>query len=290
MAISGMRFGRRRLMPFPAVSVASALKAGSRAQAPWVARRSCSSSQPPGVQTSVAINQMINAFRDHGHSIAQLDPLGLCRLSSDVPDDLLLQSYGFSEAQLDEPVRISNDVALARVGAVGLASDAGDLTVRQLHQRLSQIYSSSMAIESVHCKPQHMQWLYQKLEVVREAPFSAERQRTMLQTLSLAHTFEETLKVRYQSVKRFGIEGGEALVVGLNEALGLASQLGVHEVVMGMPHRGRLNVLANVMMKPVEAILHEFRGSAAGTIADETRLRKVSSCRGPGMPPGCRQP
>ena len=98
----------------------------------------------------------------------------------------------------------------------------------------------------------------------------------MLSMLSRAHAFEERLATRYQSVKRFGIEGGEALIVGLNEMLARASHLGVTQVVMGMSHRGRLNVLANVAAKPVEAILYEFRGSAAGTLADQKRLREQS--------------
>ena len=159
----------------------------------------------------------------------------------------------------------------------GFALKPAGLTVRQLHARLVEIYSSTMAVESVHCHPTHMRWLYDRLETAAPPAFEPKERRDLLRELTRAHTFEATLAARYQSVKRFGIEGGEAIIVGLNWMLRCASGLGVDEVVMGMPHRGRLNVLANVMTKPVEAILSEFRGSAAGTLADEERLRAESN-------------
>ena len=121
-----------------------------------------------------------------------------------------------------------------------------------------------------------MRWIHDRLETIEPMVPSESRKRQHLEGLVKAHMFEETLAKRYASVKRFGIEGAEAVIVGLNALLDHATTLGVTDVVMGMSHRGRLNVLANVAMKPVEAILAEFRGAAAGTLADEARLREQS--------------
>jgi 2-oxoglutarate dehydrogenase E1 component len=223
---------------------------------------------------------MIAAFRDHGHSIAQLDPLGIANTPAEAyPLDLLLPTYNFTEAQLNEPAGVRDDAGVLLDGVIGqkgYSVDTGKLTVAQLHRRLTEIYSSSMAIETVHCHPDHMRWIYDRLEKIEMPAFDEQKRIAMLTTLSEAHIFEETLSKKYLSSKRFGIEGGEALIVGLNEIIDRGSALGVTAVVMGMPHRGRLNVLANVATKPVEAILNEFKGTADHTFADEERLRVES--------------
>jgi 2-oxoglutarate dehydrogenase E1 component len=191
--------------------------------------------------SGVRVAHLINAFRDHGHSVARLDPLGIDVPGQErVPEDLRLATYGFTPAQLDQPVGLTGEDAMAhRAGLAGFAARSGGLTVRELHARLAEIYTDTFALEAVHCRPEHMRWLYDRLETAEPAEFAPAERRAMYRTLSRAHTFEATLASRYQSVKRFGIEGGEAIIVGLNGVLRTAAGLGVTEVVLGMPHRGR---------------------------------------------------
>ena len=220
---------------------------------------------------TVAGLQLIHAYRDHGHRIATLDPLKIDSRGNG-SSDLSLAAYGLSDEQLHQPV------ALAGVddSAAGFAWSTGNLSLMQLHDRLAHIYSGSMGIESVHCKPEHMRWLEGQLETIEPVVPPPWKKRYNLEQLCRAHMFEASCGQRFKGVKRFGIEGAESVIVGLNALLEHASSLGVSDAVMGMPHRGRLNVLANVAMKPVEAILCEFRGGAAGTLADEQRLREQS--------------
>ena len=220
---------------------------------------------------SVAGLQLIHAYRDHGHRIASLDPLGISRPEYTFTD-LSPTAYGLTAEQLEEPVALAG----ADASASGFARSTGHLTLSELHSRLLQIYSGSMGIETVHCKPEHMRWLEDRLESIEPIVPCARAKRLNMDTLTSAHTFEAACARRHVGVKRFGIEGAESVIVGLNALLERASDLGVSDVVMGMPHRGRLNVLANVAMKPIEAILCEFRGGAAGTLADEQRLREQS--------------
>lgn len=198
------------------------------------------------VHTAVRAQQLINAFRDHGHSIARLDPLEL-NVPSVFHRDLRLSTYGFTASELCSPVNING------TEAAGFAADSGSLSVRELHKRLVQIYSSTMGIETVHCMPKHMTWLQEALETIEAPSFTPEQKVAILHDLSRANAFESHLSSRYASVKRFSIEGAESVIVGLNEVLERAAMMhGVTEVVMGMSHRGRLNVLANVAKKPIE--------------------------------------
>ena len=133
----------------------------------------------------------MHAFRDHGHRIATLDPLGIDKPERRQPD-LELESYGLSDEQLLEPVHLG----MADASASGFARDSGDLTLRQLHTRLSQIYSGSMGVETVHCKPEHMRWLEDRLETIAPVVPSEARKRQNLAQLTRAHMFEATLAAR----------------------------------------------------------------------------------------------
>ena len=185
---------------------------------------------------AVAGLQLIHAYRDHGHRIARLDPLGIDRPS--YPPDLSLEAYGLSLHQLMQPVAVD----VSDSSAAGFARSTGGLTLHHLHTRLTQIYSSSMGIETVHCQPEHMRWLEDRLETTAPIVPTPRRKRELISNLVRAHCFEAKLAKRYANVKRFGIEGAESVIVGLNALLEDASALGVSDVIMGMAHRGRLNV------------------------------------------------
>ena len=186
---------------------------------------------------AVAGLQLIHAYRDHGHRIARLDPLGIDRPSY-YPPDLSLEAYGLSSHQLMQPVAVD----VSDSSAAGFARSTGGLTLHHLHTRLTQIYSSSMGIETVHCQPEHMRWLEDRLETTAPIVPTPRRKRELISNLVRAHCFEAKLAKRYANVKRFGIEGAESVIVGLNALLEDASALGVSDVIMGMAHRGRLNV------------------------------------------------
>ena len=186
---------------------------------------------------AVAGLQLIHAYRDHGHRIARLDPLGIDRPSY-YPPDLSLEAYGLSSHQLMQPVAVD----VPDSSAAGFARSTGGLTLHHLHTRLTQIYSSSMGIETVHCQPEHMRWLEDRLETTAPIVPTPRRKRELISNLVRAHCFEAKLAKRYANVKRFGIEGAESVIVGLNALLEDASALGVSDVIMGMAHRGRLNV------------------------------------------------
>jgi 2-oxoglutarate dehydrogenase complex dehydrogenase (E1) component-like enzyme len=212
---------------------------------------------------------LVSAFRAHGHRIAQLDPLGLgdADLDSSVPPELELSAYfRQSEHALQVPPGMITG---------GLAAGASALTVQQLVERLREVYSSTVGIEISHLDSRaQREWLQERLE----APAALEGAELVqaLEKLAWASSLESFLGKTFPNVKRFGLEGCESLVVGLDALLTHAAQLGVEHVAMGMPHRGRLNVLANVLHKPLEQILCEFRGSGVGTPADLARLRERS--------------
>jgi hypothetical protein len=179
--------------------------------------------------------------------------------------DLQLSSYGLSDAQLQQPVgldepllsgfmrryvhayahaerswqrvtmheRPHNPHARPSCAHVYVCS-TGSLTLEQLHGRLVHVYSSSMGVESVHCQPEHMRWLEDRLETVEPLTLPATDQRRHLATLCRAHTFEACLAQKYVNVKRFGVEGAESVIVGLNALLETACERGVTDVVMGM--------------------------------------------------------
>lgn len=200
---------------------------------------------------SVQALMLIRAYRARGHLIANLDPLGLKQAS--YHPELDPSFYGFTDADYDRPIFIN--------GVLGLET----ATLREIVQVLKSTYSGNIGVEYLHMTdPDQKAWIQQRIEGPRNhTDFSPEGKKAILQRLTAAETFEKFLHVKYTGTKRFGLDGGEALIPALEQVMKRGSQLGVEEVILGMAHRGRLNVLTNVFSKPFTALFSEFQGRSS---------------------------
>jgi 2-oxoglutarate dehydrogenase E1 component len=197
---------------------------------------------------SVRAIHMVRAYRVIGHLAADLDPLHL----NPKPNLAQLDPnfYGFHENDLDRAIFID--------GVLGLET----ATPRQMVSILDRTYCGRIGYEFMHINdPEQKDWLQRRIEGPdKEIRFTPEGKRSILNKLIEAEGFEKFCAVRFLGTKRFGLDGGEAMVPALEQIIKRGGQLGVKEIVMGMAHRGRLNVLANVMGKPYRQIFHEFQG------------------------------
>lgn len=202
-------------------------------------------------QESIRAIQLVRAYRVIGHLAADLDPLGLTR-KAPLPQ-LDPNFYGFHEADLDRPVFID--------GVMGLES----ATPRQMVNILKRTYCGRIGYEFMHINdPEQKDWLQRRIEGPdKEIAFTPEGKRAILNKLIEAEGFEKFSGLRFIGTKRFGLDGGEAMIPALEQIIKRGGQLGVKEIVLGMSHRGRLNVLANVLSKPYRQIFHEFQGGSA---------------------------
>ncbi|HEX6980765.1 MAG TPA: 2-oxoglutarate dehydrogenase E1 component [Alphaproteobacteria bacterium] len=193
---------------------------------------------------------LIRNYRIRGHLKAQLDPLGI-QAPGEHPE-LEPSSYGFTEADMDRPIFIDN--------MLGLES----ATLREILQILRRTYCSTIGVEFMHIyHPEQKAWIQERIEGRdKEVQFTQEGKKAILNKLVEGEIFERFCHTKFTGTKRFGLEGGEALIPAMEAIIKRGGQLGVKEIVLGMPHRGRLNVLANVMSKPYRAIFSEFKGMA----------------------------
>ncbi|HLY54595.1 MAG TPA: 2-oxoglutarate dehydrogenase E1 component [Stellaceae bacterium] len=200
---------------------------------------------------SICALQLIRSYRVRGHLMAELDPLGLRLPESHC--ELDPRTYGFTEADYDRPIYIHNVLGL----------EAAPL--REIVELLRQTYCGHVGVEFMHIQdPDQKSWIQQRIEQARnQTEFTARGKRAILERLTEAEGFEKFLDKRFTGTKRFGLEGAETLIPALEQILKRGSQLGVKEFVLGMAHRGRLNVLANVIGKPYVAIFSEFQGVSA---------------------------
>ncbi len=202
------------------------------------------------VLDSVRALMIIRAYRIRGHLIADIDPLGM-RDNTPHPE-LDPKSYGFTEADMDRPIFIDNVLGLQ------IAS------MRQIIDIVKRTYCGTFALQYMHISnPEEAGWLKERIEGYgKEITFTREGRRAILNKLVEAEGFEKFLHVKYMGTKRFGLDGGEALIPAMEQIIKRGGNLGAKEVVIGMPHRGRLSVLANVMSKPYRAIFNEFQGGS----------------------------
>ncbi|MGQ0527308.1 MAG: 2-oxoglutarate dehydrogenase E1 component [Alphaproteobacteria bacterium] len=200
---------------------------------------------------SIQALMMIRAYRARGHLRADIDPLKL--KEKGYYPELDPAFYGFSEDDYDRPIFIN--------GTLGLQS----ATLREIINILNQTYCATIGVEFLHMfEPEEKEWIQARIEEPRnKTAFTTEGKRAILQRLVAAELFEQFLHKKYVGTKRFGIDGGEALIPCIEQIMKRGSQLGLEEVVVGMAHRGRLNVLANVLGKPFTAIFAEFQGQFA---------------------------
>ena len=202
-------------------------------------------------QDSIRALMLIRAYRVRGHLIARLDPLGLEKRESH--PELDPATYGFTEADMDRPIFI--DKVLGRENA----------TIREIVQILRDTYCAHIGVEFMHMQdPDQKAWIQERIEAVRnQTDFTKEGKRAILERLTAAEIFERFLDKKYTGTKRFGVEGAEAMIPALEQIIKRGGQLGLREIVIGMPHRGRLNTLVNVMAKPFAAMFSEFQGTPA---------------------------
>jgi 2-oxoglutarate dehydrogenase E1 component len=200
---------------------------------------------------SVRALMMIRAFRMRGHLAADLDPLKLAERPAQ--PELDPASYGFSEADLDRPIFLDKVLGLEQA------------TIRQIIDILKRTYCHTLGVEFMHISdPVQKAWLQQRIEGAdKEISFTPEGKKAILRKLIEGEGFENFLNVKYTGTKRFGLDGGESMIPALEQIIKRGGQLGIKEIVLGMAHRGRLNVLANVMGKPFSAIFHEFKGGSS---------------------------
>jgi 2-oxoglutarate dehydrogenase E1 component len=198
---------------------------------------------------TLAARMLIRNCRTRGHLAAKLDPLEL--VTRREHPELRPRTYGFTKADYDRPIYIG--------GAFGLEF----ATLREILAILRHTYSGHIGVEYMHISdPEQRSWLQERIEG-REVAFTPEGKKAILKKLIEAESFERFLDVKYTGTKRFGLDGAESIVPALEQIIKRGGQLGLSEIVIGMPHRGRLNVLANVMAKPYRAIFNEFRGGSA---------------------------
>jgi len=202
------------------------------------------------VTDSIRALMVIRTYRVRGHLEARLDPLGL-QVPKPHPE-LDPKSYGFTDADWDRPIYI--DYVLGRETA----------TLREIMQILRETYCGPIGVEFMHIQdPGQKAWIQRKVEGTNwRAEYTPGDKEKIFRELTGAEAFEVFCQKRYVATKRFGLEGGEALIPAVHAAIETVARAGVREVVIGMPHRGRLNTLVNIVQKPLPAVFSEFGGES----------------------------
>jgi 2-oxoglutarate dehydrogenase E1 component len=200
---------------------------------------------------SVRALMMIRAYRMRGHLHANLDPLGLEPQKDH--EELHPANYGFQESDWDRTIFIDHVLGLEYA------------TVREMLAILRRTYCGTIGFEFVHISdPAEKSWIQERVEGPgKEIQFTKEGKRAILSKLVEAEGFENFFDVKYTGAKRFGLDGAEAMIPALEQIIKRGGQLGLKEISLGMAHRGRLNVLSQVMGKPHRVIFHEFKGGSA---------------------------
>ena len=200
---------------------------------------------------SVRALMLIRAYRARGHFHADLDPLGLAKPNNE--EELDPRTYGFGDGDLDRPIFLDKVLGL----------EFG--TIHQIVAILRRTYCQTLGVEFLHISNGAQKgWIQERIEGPdKEITFTREGKRAILNKLAEAEGFEKFCDVKFTGTKRFGLDGGELMIPALEQIIKRGGALGVREIVIGMPHRGRLNVLAQVMAKPHRAIFHEFKGGSS---------------------------
>ncbi|ATN36307.1 2-oxoglutarate dehydrogenase E1 component [Rhizobium sp. ACO-34A] len=200
---------------------------------------------------SVRAIMMIRAYRMRGHLHANLDPLGLAAPVEDY-NELSPVAYGFSEADFSRKIFIDNVLGLEYA------------TIPEMLDILKRTYCSTIGVEFMHMSnPDEKHWIQERIEGPdKGVDFTPNGKKAILSKLIEAEGFEQFIDVKYKGTKRFGLDGGESLIPALEQIIKRGGQEGLEEIVFGMAHRGRLNVLTNVMAKPHRAVFHEFKGGS----------------------------
>jgi 2-oxoglutarate dehydrogenase E1 component len=206
---------------------------------------------------SVRALMLIRAYRMRGHFHAKLDPLGI-EAQRD-REELDPRTYGFAEADFDRKIFLDHVLGL----------EYGSL--REIVAICERTYCQTLGVEFMHISNAAQKaWIQERIEGPdKEISFTREGRRAILNKLIEAEGFEKFCDLKFTGTKRFGLDGAESLIPALEQIIKRGGNLGVKEIVLGMPHRGRLNVLTQVMGKPHRALFHEFKGGSANPDAVE---------------------
>ncbi|WP_419808854.1 2-oxoglutarate dehydrogenase E1 component [Sphingomonas sp.] len=201
---------------------------------------------------AIRVQLLIRTYRVRGHLAANLDPLGLAG-TRELPADLTTDYYGFTDADIDRPVYLG--------GTLGMEW----ATVREVVDTLRANYCGNVGLEYMHIADvEERRFLQERMEGKDKAiDFTPQGKKAILNKVVEAEQWEKFLGKKYVGTKRFGLDGGESMIPALESVIKYGGQMGVREMVFGMAHRGRLNVLANVLAKPTRVIFHEFAGGSA---------------------------
>ncbi len=210
-----------------------------------------------GVPTDVALLDSLRAiwliriYRMRGHLLANLDPLGLTK--TPYYSELDPKTYGFMDSDFDRPIFIDGTLGFRHA------------TLRQIMDKLRATYCGTTGVEYMHIQdPDQTDWLKRRIEHEGQVvPYDKKSKQFILERLTAGEAFEKFLATKFVGVKRFGLEGGEAMIPAIEAMITRAASLGLREVVVGMAHRGRLNMLTNILGKPFTAMFAEFQGIAA---------------------------
>src|SRR3954447_23581006 len=199
---------------------------------------------------SIHALMLIRAYRIRGHFPAKLDPLGLQAEPNEA--ELDPRSYGFTDADMDRKIFLDKVLGLEFA------------TLREILTILRRTYCQTLGVEFLHISDGAQKgWIQERIEGPdKEITFTREGKRAILNKLVEAEGFENFCDLKFTGTKRFGLDGGESMIPALEQIIKRGGALGVKEIVLGMAHRGRLNVLAQVMGKPHRAIFHEFKGGS----------------------------
>ncbi|KAJ3347699.1 2-oxoglutarate dehydrogenase E1 component [Entophlyctis luteolus] len=204
------------------------------------------------------VQLIVRAYQIRGHQLADLDPLQIASRDSSKAPELDPAHYGFTERDLDRKFFLGQGILPGFLASEGKEK----LTLREIIDRLKKTYAGSIGIEYGHIDDRAAcDWLRQRFEVPVRYSYSKDEKLVILDRLIWSDSFERFVATKYPSEKRFGLEGCESLIPGMKSLVDRSVELGVNSVVFGMPHRGRLNVLSNVVRKPNESIFCEFAGT-----------------------------
>jgi 2-oxoglutarate dehydrogenase E1 component len=215
--------------------------------------------QSPLLWNEFNVIDLINAYRERGHLFTKTNPVRTRRKYSPTLD---IENFGLTENDLETSFRAGNEIGI------------GNATLRDIRDHLLSTYCQSVGVEYMYIRtPEIVEWLKTRMEKIKNKPnFSLDKKQEILKNLIHAVEFEQFLNKRFTGQKRFSLEGCESLIPALKSVMEKGSELGVEEFVIGMAHRGRLNVLGNILKKPFNELFSEFEGKEYD---DETVLGDV---------------
>lgn len=235
------------IVPTPSGGVASVVPTGSMGSG--------------NVLNHLKVQLLVRAYQVRGHSYAMIDPLEINFGYSNVPrpKELTLEHYGFTEKDLDSEITLGPGI-LPHFASHGESKKS----LREIIETCERLYCGSYGVEYIHIPSREQcDWIRERIEVPTPYKYSIDEKRRILDRLIWSTSFEAFMSSKFPNDKRFGLEGAESMIPGMKSLIDRSVDFGVEDIVIGMPHRGRLNMLSNVVRKPNESIFSEFSGSGA---------------------------